>query len=108
MSYAHASRFYKDKYAYVRYLDHIAKIYNSSDFINFVKTEKKLQDNPDLLYLLSLRNSVSNNNLLSLYYAKQCSYKVPKKTLEISKKLKDPKYHYYLIGEKWLASLGGF
>jgi hypothetical protein len=105
---SYSDRLSRDKYTYVKYLDNVAKNTNPRQFINFVQSETNLINNPILLYLLALRNSDINNSIDPLIFAKQFSYKIPKKVITMSKGFKNQMFYEYLSSNSWLTSLGGF
>ena len=105
---AYANRLSGDKYAYIRYLDHIAKYTVPEEFILFVRNEKNLINNPGLLYLLALRNSNVNNSLYSLVHAREYCLKIPKNVLALAKSFKNQIFYEYLNSISWLNSLGGY
>lgn len=93
---------------YFSYVTHVANTTNVPEFIFFLETQEQLKEDPAAIFIASLMNSVKNEDLYPLYFAKKFCFRIPATVLDMAYQLENPIYYNYLANDSWLASLGGF
>jgi len=77
-------------------------------FCTSLRNNPKVNSNPDLAYIMAIRNALKNNDLHPIIFVRQFCYKIPDSAIEYAESINNKVILNYLLSNRWLSSLGGF